>query len=54
MGNVYRVLARKNHELSPWKAQSTDLPSGVLGAHSDNDNSLILLQKPQWLPVNKV
>ena len=45
MGTVYRVLARKNHVLSPWKVQSTDLPSGVVRAHSDDDNPLMLLQK---------
>ena len=37
MGTVHRVLARKNRVLSPWKVQSTDLPSGVLRAHFDND-----------------
>ena len=35
----------KNHVLSPWKVQSTDLPSGVVRAHSDDDNPLMLLQK---------
>ena len=29
--------SKKTHVLSPWMVQSTDLPSGVLRAHSDND-----------------
>ena len=29
--------SKKNHVLSPWMVQSTDLNSGVLRAHSDND-----------------